>query len=470
MSVRTRFAPSPTGYLHIGGARTALFSWLYARKHGGTFVLRIEDTDLERSTAESVNAILEGMTWLGLEYDEGPFYQTERFPRYREVIQRLLDEGHAYYCYCTKEELEAMRQEQADRNEKPRYDGRCRHRTEPREGINPVVRFRNPLDGEVVVDDLVRGKVIFRNAELDDLIIARGDGSPTYNLTVVVDDLDMDIGYVIRGDDHLNNTPRQINIMQALGAQPPKFAHVPMILGDDGKRLSKRHGAVSVMQYREEGYMPEALLNYLVRLGWSHGDQEVFSLDEMIELFDVEAINHSASTFNPGKLLWLNQHYIKESDPAHVAHHLSHHLGRLDVDPATGPDLVEVVKANQERAKTLVEMAENSVFFYRDFEAFDETAARKHLRPVVLEPLRDLRDRLGALTEWGDEAIHGVVNDVAEAHELKMGKVAQPLRVAVSGGPVSPPIDVTVRLLGRELSLERIGRALEYIEARTSQE
>ena len=469
MTVKTRFAPSPTGYLHIGGARTALFSWLYARKHGGRFVLRIEDTDLERSTAESVNAILEGMTWLGLEYDEGPFYQTERFGQYREVVQRLLDQGDAYYCYCTKEELEAMREEQAARNEKPRYDGRCRHRTEPREGGEPVVRFKNPLDGEVVVDDLVRGKVIFRNSELDDLIIARSDGSPTYNLTVVVDDLDMGINYVIRGDDHLNNTPRQINIMKALGAEPPAYAHIPMILGEDGKRLSKRHGAVSVMQYRDEGYLPEALLNYLVRLGWSHGDQEVFSLDEMIRLFDIEDINHSASTFNASKLLWLNQQYIKDSDPAHVAHHLSPHLGKLDVDPSSGPDLVEVVKANQERAKTLVEMAENSVFFYRDFEQFDENAAKKNLRPVVLEPLRDLHGRLEALEEWSDEAIHAVVNDVAEGHELKMGKVAQPLRVAVSGGPVSPPIDVTVRLLGKARTLQRIGRALEYIESRAAE-
>ena len=466
MTVKTRFAPSPTGYLHIGGARTALFSWLYARRHGGRFVLRIEDTDLERSTPESVNAILEGMTWLGLEYDEGPFYQTERFPKYREVVQRLLDEGNAYQCYCTKEELEAMREEQAARNEKPRYDGRCRHRTEPREGVDPVVRFKNPLDGEVVVDDRVRGKVIFRNAELDDLIIARSDGSPTYNLTVVVDDLEMGINHVIRGDDHLNNTPRQINIMHALGEQAPAYAHIPMILGEDGKRLSKRHGAVSVMQYRDEGYLPEALLNYLVRLGWSHGDQEVFSLDEMIRLFDIEDINHSASTFNPSKLLWLNQQYIKDSDPAHVAHHLSPHLGALGVDPSEGPELVEVVKANQERAKTLVEMAENSVFFYRDFDQFDEKAAKKNLRPVVLEPLRDLRGRLEALADWSDEAIHGVVNDVAEAHELKMGKVAQPLRVAVSGGPVSPPIDVTVRLLGKEKTLARIDMALDYIEAR----
>jgi glutamyl-tRNA synthetase len=361
MTTRTRFAPSPTGYLHVGGARTALFSWLYARKHGGQFVLRIEDTDLERSTKESVNAILEGMTWLGLEYDQGPFYQTERFERYSEVIQQLMEKGLAYRCNCSKERLEELRDEAMKRKAKPRYDGHCRGKeVDPNEPH--VIRFANPLDGAVVVDDLVRGKVTFDNTELDDLIIQRTDGSPTYNLTVVVDDMDMEINVVIRGDDHLNNTPRQINILQALGQEPPKYAHVPMILGDDGARLSKRHGAVSVVQYREDGYLPEALLNYLVRLGWSHGDQEVFSLDEMIELFDIDAVNKGASTFNTEKLLWLNQHYIKSSDPARIAHLLSPHMGRLGIDPSQGPDLVDVVRAQQERAKTLVEMAEISAF------------------------------------------------------------------------------------------------------------
>ncbi|MDH3871219.1 MAG: glutamate--tRNA ligase, partial [Gammaproteobacteria bacterium] len=326
MTTKTRFAPSPTGYLHVGGARTALFSWLHARKHGGRFVLRIEDTDLERSTVESVNAILEGVTWLGLEYDEGPFYQTQRFDRYNEVIQRLIDKDLAYYCECPKERLELLREQQMQRKEKPRYDGHCRARqvdpTKPH-----VVRFRNPPEGSVIVDDLVRGKVAFRNDELDDLIIRRTDGSPTYNLTVVVDDADMGITHVIRGDDHLNNTPRQINILEALGKTPPRYAHVPMILGDDGSRLSKRHGAVSVMEYRNQGMLPEALLNYLVRLGWSHGDQEIFSLDDMIELFDIEKVNRAASTFNTDKLLWLNQHYIKHGDPARIAHLLSPHLG-----------------------------------------------------------------------------------------------------------------------------------------------
>ncbi|SMF94793.1 glutamyl-tRNA synthetase [Methylomagnum ishizawai] len=462
-TIRTRFAPSPTGYLHIGGARTALFSWLYARKHGGTFVLRIEDTDLERSTAESVNAILEGMTWLGLEYDEGPFYQTHRFDRYKAVIQQLLDQGKAYHCYCTKEELDAMRAEQMENKEKPRYDGRCRHRAEPREGVPPVVRFRNPDEGEVVIEDWVRGRVVVKNGELDDLIIARSDGSPTYNFTVVVDDHDMNITHVIRGDDHLNNTPRQMNILAALGASIPHYAHVPMILGADGARLSKRHGAVSVMQYRDDGYLPEAVLNYLVRLGWSHGDQEIFSIDEMIQLFDIDAINHSASTFNPDKLLWLNHHYLMHGDPAHVARHLSWHLGQLGIDPSAGPDPVEIVKAQRERCKTLVEMAKASEFFYREFEQYDDKAAHKNLTPAAAAALEALRENLAGLTPWGKTALHEAVAATAEALGVKMGNVAQPLRVAVSGTAVSPPIDTTLELLGQNQTLARIDRALEFI-------
>lgn len=464
MTIRTRFAPSPTGYLHVGGARTALFSWLFARKHGGTFVLRIEDTDLERSTAESVNAILEGMTWLGLEYDEGPFYQTHRFDRYKALIQQLLDEGKAYHCYCSKDELDAMREAQMARKEKPRYDGRCRHGQAPVAGVPPVVRFRNPDEGEVVIDDLVKGRIVVRNSELDDLIIARSDGSPTYNFTVVVDDLDMRITHVIRGDDHVNNTPRQINILKALGAELPKYAHVPMILGADGARLSKRHGAVSVMQYRDDGYLPEAVLNYLVRLGWSHGDQEIFSIDQMIESFDVPDINHSASTFNPDKLLWLNHHYLMHSDPVHVAHHLRWHLGRLSIDPTEGPDPVEVVKAQRERCKTLVEMAEASVFFYRDFQHYDEKAARKHLGEDAARGLRHLRDTLAALRPWVRESIHDVIAATAESLGLKMGGVAQPLRVAVSGTSVSPPIDWTLAILGQTKSIARIERAIDWIE------
>lgn len=464
MTIRTRFAPSPTGYLHVGGARTALFSWLYARKHGGQFILRIEDTDLERSTAESVNAILEGMTWLGLEYDEGPFYQTHHFDRYKEIIAQLLKQGDAYHCYCSKDELDNMREQQRANKEKPRYDGRCRHLTVPKEGVQPVIRFKNPTEGSVIVKDTVKGDVEFHNKELDDLIIARPDGSPTYNLTVVVDDLDMGITHVIRGDDHLNNSPRQINIFKALGAEPPVFAHVPMILGDDGARLSKRHGAVSVMSYRDEGYLPEALLNYLVRLGWSHGDQEIFTLDEMIRLFDIDDVNRAASSFNTDKLLWLNQQYIKSSTPEHVAHHLSWHIGQLGIDPTKGPDLASVVKLQQERAKTLVEMAENSRFFYQEITEFDEKAANKNLTPASLKLLNDMADRLSALTEWSAEPIHQHIKDCATANEVGMGKVAQPIRVAITGNTVSPPLDLTLELLGRERTLVAIELAKEWIK------
>ncbi|MCL4316264.1 MAG: glutamate--tRNA ligase [Gammaproteobacteria bacterium] len=463
MTIRTRFAPSPTGYLHVGGARTALYSWLHARKHGGAFILRIEDTDLARSTAESVNAILEGMTWLGLEYDEGPFYQTQRSEHYRAALDKLLKEGKAYHCYCSRERLEALRADQMARKEKPRYDHHCRDLKTAPPDIAPVVRFKNPLDGEVVVRDEIKGAVVFQNSELDDLIIARSDGSPTYNFTVAVDDWDMRVTHVIRGDDHLNNTPRQINILKALGATPPSYSHVPMILGSDGQRLSKRHGAVSVMQYREDGFLPEALLNYLVRLGWAHGDQEIFSLDEMIELFDIKNVNRAASAFNTEKLLWLNQHYIKTSDPAHIAHHLSWHVGRLGIDPAPGPDLAEVVKALRERAKTLREMAEASAIFYKDFTHYEESAL-KHLSVQIAAPFSALRESLAGLAAWEPTAIHQTIADIAAAHGLTLGKLAQPLRVAVTGKAASPPIDVTVHLLGRHKTSQRITRALAHIE------
>ncbi|MCB1850966.1 MAG: glutamate--tRNA ligase [Gammaproteobacteria bacterium] len=465
MSIRTRFAPSPTGYLHVGGVRTALYSWLFARRHGGQFVLRIEDTDLERSTAASVNAILEGMTWLGLEYDEGPFYQTKRFDRYNEAIDELLERGLAYRCSCSHERLDALREEAMKRKEKPRYDGHCRHMAvDPQQ--THVVRFRNPENGEVVFDDLVKGKISVSNTELDDLIIRRSDGSPTYNLSVVVDDMDMQITHVIRGDDHVNNTPRQINILQALGGSPPRYGHLPMILGNDGARLSKRHGAVGVMQYMEDGFLPEALLNYLVRLGWSHGDQEIFSLEEMIQLFDIGDVNRAPSSFNHEKLLWLNQHYIKESDPLRIAHLLSSHLGRLGIDPTEGVALVEVVKAQRERARTLVEMAEISAFVYRDFDVFDETAAKKHLRPVARESLEAMRSALAEQSDWSREPLHQTVQQVSEALELNMGKVAQPLRVAVVGRAASPGIDETLYLVGKETALRRIDKALDYISRR----
>lgn len=465
MTVRTRFAPSPTGYLHIGGARTALFSWLFARKHGGAFILRIEDTDLERSTVESVNAILEGMTWLGLEYDEGPFFQTKRFDRYAAVIQQLLDQGLAYRCNCPKERLDQLRKEALEQKRKPKYDGHCRHRLVSADEPH-VVRFRNPDEDVVQFHDLLHGRMRFQNAELDDLILRRTDGSPTYNLTVVVDDMDMAISHVIRGDDHVNNTPRQVNILTALGVEPPIYAHVPMILGADGSRLSKRHGAVSVIQYRDDGFLPEALLNYLVRLGWSHGDQEIFSLDEMIELFDLDQVNKAASVFNPDKLLWLNQHYIKASDPARIAHLLSPHMGKLGIDPTTGAELVAVVKAQQERAQTLDEMAEISAFFYQDFGDYDPASAQKHLRPVARKPLEAVRDALSVLPDWEPESLHQAVHTVAESLQLKLGKVAQPLRVAVVGRAASPGIDVTLHLVGRQAALHRIERALLWIQQR----
>jgi glutamyl-tRNA synthetase len=463
MTVKTRFAPSPTGYLHVGGARTALFSWLYARKHGGRFVLRIEDTDLERSTRESVNAILEGMTWLGLEYDEGPFYQTQRFERYNEVIDQLLEKGLAYRCDCSKERLEQLREEQMKRKVKPRYDGFCRQRE-----IDPsqphVIRFRNPASGAVVFDDLVRGRISVANEELDDLIIRRSDGSPTYNLTVVVDDADMNITHVIRGDDHINNTPRQINLLQALDLPVPQYGHLPMILGDDGARLSKRHGAVSVMQYMEEGFLPEALLNYLVRLGWSHGDQEIFSVDEMIRLFELEQVNKAPSAFNTDKLLWINQHYMKNDDPRRIAHLLSPHLGRLDIDPTRGPDLVAVVEAQRERASTLVELAQISAFYYRDFEDFDAKAAKKAFKAGALEPLALVRTRLTELPDWVREDIHAVIAGAVETLKVGFGKVAMPVRVAVTGGAPSPDLDLTMEMVGREACLRRIDKAIDYIQ------
>ncbi len=466
MTITTRFAPSPTGYLHVGGARTALFSWLYARKHGGQFILRIEDTDLERSTQESVDAILQGMTWLGLEYDQGPFYQTHRFDRYKEIIQQLLDQGDAYYCYCSKEELETLRTEQMANKEKPRYNGKCRDLpVDAEDSRERVIRFKNPVDGVVSIPDLVKGEIVVANKELDDLIIARGDGTPTYNLTVVVDDMDMQVTHVIRGDDHINNTPRQMNILNALSAKLPKYAHLPMILGSDGARLSKRHGAVSVMQFRDDGYLPEALLNYLVRLGWSHGDQEIFSIDEMIEFFDLENVNGSASTFNMEKLLWLNHHYIMHSDPAHVARHLSWHIGQLGIDPTEGADLVDVVKAQRERCKTLVDMAAASVYFYKDFDTYDEKAAKKNFTQDSVAVLTRLHEEFSAVTYWNGEILHHIVQNVAETLELGLGKVAQPLRVAVCGSAVSPAIDITLSLLGKEKTLNRLQKAIEYIKS-----
>src|SRR5690348_3183815 len=460
MAVVTRFAPSPTGMLHVGGVRTALFSWLYARHTGGKFILRVEDTDRERSTDEAVAVILQGMAWLSLEADEGPYYQTKRFDRYREVIQQMLAAGTAYHCYCTKEELDAMREQQIARKEKPRYTGLCRDRKEPRPGVTPVVRFRNPLEGAVVVDDLIHGPVTFQNTELDDLIIARSDGTPTYNFCVVVDDRDMGITHVIRGDDHLNNTPRQMNMLRALGATPPVYAHVPMILGPDGAKLSKRHGAVSVLQYEEEGYLPDALLNYLVRLGWSHGDQEVFTREEMIAAFDIHKVNKAASAFNPEKLLWLNQQHMMRAEPAAIVPYLRSQLRRLGLDCDDQRLLEGVILAQRERAKTLKEMAQNSRFFFTEAVEIDPKAAAKHLSGAGAEMLAKVRERLGALPEWNAPAIHAALSDLAAALGAGLGKIAQPVRVAVTGTAVSPPIDATLELLGRGRSLARIDAAL----------
>ena len=464
MKVRTRFAPSPTGYLHIGGARTALFSWLYARKNGGEFVLRIEDTDRERSTQAAVDAILEGMGWLGLSHDEGPFYQTQRYDRYDQVIQQLLDQGDAYYCNCSKERLEQMREQQMANKEKPKYDGCCRDKGLSA-GEDTVVRFKNPLQGEVVIDDHVRGRVVISNQELDDLIIRRSDGNPTYNLTVVVDDLDMQISHVIRGDDHLNNTPRQINILSALGAPIPEYAHVPMINGTDGKKLSKRRDAVSVMQYRDDGYLKEAVINYLVRLGWSHGDQEVFSLEEMIEKFDIDDINKSSSSLNIEKLQWLNQYYMKQMTPELLAQELQFYLRQGNLDISNGPDLVAVMAVYQERCSTLVELVEDIRFFYEDFSEYNPKQAKKQFKPATVDVLKSLKEGYEALEDWRAEAIHQVVEATVEKLQLGFGKVGQPLRLAVTGHGRSPSIDITLELLGKERTLARIQQAMDWILA-----
>ena len=465
--IRTRFAPSPTGVLHVGGARTALFCWLHSRKANGRFVLRIEDTDLERSTPESIQAILDAMEWLGLDADEGPYYQTRRFDRYREVIQQLLDQGDAYYCDCSRERLDELREQQMADKVKPRYDGRCRDRQlRPEDGKPMVVRFRNPQQGAVTFLDHVKGEISFANAELDDLIIQRSDGSPTYNLSVVVDDMDMNITHVLRGDDHVNNTPRQINILKALGAEVPEYAHVPMILGDDGKRLSKRHGAVGVMEYFEAGYLPEAMLNYLVRLGWSHGDQEIFSRKEMIELFSLDGLNKSASSFNTDKLNWLNQQYLMNSPIERIIQLVRERLERIGIEYDEALELATVVDLYRQRVHTINELVDSILYFFQDFDSYDAKAEAKVFREAALEPLQRLQRGFSELQTWSASEIHGVIEGVTEELEVGMGKVGQPLRVAVTGGSFSPPIDQTVELLGKARSLARIERAIDHIGAK----
>jgi glutamyl-tRNA synthetase len=467
MTIRTRFAPSPTGMLHIGGVRTALFCWLYARRHGGVFILRVEDTDRERSTDEAVQVILDGMEWVGLKADEGPFYQTRRTDRYTATLERMLTEGTAYRCYCTREELDEMRKAQQARKEKPRYDGRCRDLKQPREGMPSVVRFRNPADGAVTVNDIIHGPIVFQNRELDDLIIARTDGTPTYNFCVVVDDVDMRITHVIRGDDHINNTPRQINIFKALGTEPPVYAHLPMILGPDGAKLSKRHGAVSVLEYREQGYLPEALLNYLARLGWSHGDQEVFSMEEMAVLFDLADVNKSAAAINPDKLNWLNQQHMLKAPAARLALLLQEYLEKSGIHATDLNQLEGIVAIQRERARTFVEMAQLSRFFFEAPSAYDEKAVAKNIKPETSGLLAKFRDRLNSLASWDAPSIHLALETLCKEADVGMGKLAQPVRIAVSGGAVSPPIDATLALLGKAEAISRIDAAVERILPKT---
>ncbi|MFT5658806.1 MAG: glutamyl-tRNA synthetase [Gammaproteobacteria bacterium] len=464
--IKTRFAPSPTGLLHVGGARTALFSWLFSKKMGGQFVLRIEDTDLERSSEASVQAILDGMNWLKLDYDEGPVYQTQRFERYKEVIQTLLDQGDAYYCACSKQRLETLRESQMAAKQKPRYDGCCRALgLEPDGTQDLVVRFKNPQQGAVTFYDHVKGSITVSNDELDDLIIARSDSTPTYNLTVVVDDMDMNITHVVRGDDHVNNTPRQINILKALGAECPEYAHLPMILGDDGKRLSKRHGAVGVMQYFDDGYLPEAVLNYLVRLGWSHGDQEIFSVDEMIEYFSLGDINKSAAAFNTDKLNWINQQYMMSLPLADIIDLVKQRLNKIKVSFPEHTNFDNIVELYRQRVSTINELADSILYCFQEFEDYDAKAAKKALRPAALEPLECLNRELELLTDWNSSAIHQVIQNITERLDVNMGKVGQPLRVAVTGGSFSPPIDQTVEMIGKGQTLKRLSRAIAFVSS-----
>ncbi len=459
VGVRTRFAPSPTGDLHVGGARTALFAWLFARKNQGTFILRIEDTDLARSTQESAEVIIEAMRWLELDYDEGPIYQSHRSDRYHQILQQLLAAKKAYRCYCSKERLEALREQQTAAGLKPRYDGHCRDLEENRNEAY-VIRFRNPQMGSVTFEDMVRGKIVVSNAELDDLILARSDGSPTYNFVVVVDDADMKISHVIRGDDHINNTPRQINILEALGVTIPQYGHVPTILGSDGKRLSKRHGAAGVLEYREAGYLPQALLNYLVRLGWSYQDQEIFSREEMIKLFDVRSLQKAPAAFNPEKLAWLNQHYLKTLDKTLIAPALSQQLHKRKIDFAHGPNLTDILNLYAERAKTLEEIAENSRYFFQNVQ-YNPSALEKHLTQEIIPVLKELHEVLRNLPQWDMAQIHQAIKGLAEKKSLNLGRIAQPLRVAVTGDTISPPIDATLYYLGREKVLERLAQVLK---------
>jgi len=462
MTVITRFAPSPTGYLHVGGARTALFSYLFARANNGKFILRIEDTDRERSTEASVNAIFEGMKWLGMENDGEVFFQTKRFPQYKEKVQQLLSEGKAYYCTCSKDRLDEIRETQMKAGGKPRYDGKCRE-LNLSNSDDAVVRFKNPQEGEVTFNDYVRGVITTSNNELDDLIIARPDGSPTYNFTVVIDDADMNISHVIRGDDHINNTPRQINIYKALGAELPKFAHLPMILGDDGARLSKRHGAVSVMEYANDGYLPEAVLNYLVRLGWSYEDKELFTKEEMIELFDLKKVNKAPSAFNTSKLNWINQQYIQQADSQRLAELLSARLEVIDVSVPENINLVKVVDMFKERAITINDMADSALFLFDDIKEYAENAVKKVFKQAAILPLETLIEKMTGVSDWENANLHGLIEDTVNELEVGFGKVGQPLRVALTGQSSGPANDEIMKVLGQEESINRSKNALVFL-------
>ncbi len=466
MVVRTRFAPSPTGYLHIGGVRTALFNWLYARKHGGEYLLRIEDTDQKRSSSEFVEDILSSLSWLGIVSDVEPVHQSSRMQRYAQVIQQLLDTDQAYYCYCSRERLDSLRHKQIQNGEKPRYDGHCRTRTHTgKSSIDPVVRLKNPLSGSVKFEDRVCGTVEVQNSELDDLVLARSDGTPTYHLCVVVDDIDSGITHVIRGNDHLNNTPRQINIFKALDHPVPTYAHIPLIHGKDGKRLSKRHGALSVGQYRKDGFLPRALVNYLVRLGWSHGDQELFAMEEMIELFSLSSVQPSPAIFDMEKLLWVNHQYLKGTSGEALRDELEACFRSRGVCPDAPPELPALFEVQKDRCKTLQEICGASEYFYRDVERYDEKAAGRYFTREGAAILEALKDGLQPMDTWAAEEIKVVLGSVAKAMDLKFGQIAPPLRLAVTGQLQSPSIDVTLELLGADKTFRRIDRAIEYIRS-----
>ncbi len=462
MVVRTRFAPSPTGTLHIGGARTAIFCYAYAKRHQGQFLLRIEDTDSERSTEASTQAILDAMSWLQLTPDEEIVYQTHRLDLYRNIANQLVDKNMAYHCHCSKERLEKLRDDQLQAKQKPRYDGHCRHKNLSHSD-NSVIRFKNPEHGEVKFTDLIHGEITVNNSELDDVIIIRSDNMPTYNFTVVIDDMDMKITHVIRGDDHINNTPRQINILLALNGEQPLYAHAPMILGPDGKRLSKRHGAASVMEYEQDGILPEALINYLIRLGWSHGDQEIFSIAEICQWFDLADINKSAASINPEKLLWLNQHYMKTLDPAHFKQAVTKQFNEIGITHLEKPDISHIITLQRERSKTLKELADKSRYFYKDISQYDEAAIDKFIKPEVIPALQKALSLYEKLTPWEKDPIHQVIHQVAEEFELKLGKLAQPLRIAVTGSTVSPSIDETMFSIGQENCVTRLKTLLEKV-------